>query len=160
MAIAEMISFMDFGRHRTLSLLDTVAKEANAAAILGWRPGSGRAHLAWQLMHIAATDDRHVHARMLGGQPQEAEYVRRFAGGSTPDDNIPTLDEIRRYLTVQRQEVLAHLKTLDDAALDTKPNEQAPWTYREWIKVLTWHEAHHQGQGHLTLNLYRARAGG
>jgi hypothetical protein len=51
------------------------------------------------------------------------------------------------------------LQKLDDAALDRKPNEQAPWTYREWIKVLTWHEAHHQGQAHLTLNLYRAAAG-
>jgi len=40
-------------------------------------------------MHIAATDDRHVHMRMTGGQPQEAENVRRFAGGSTPDESIP-----------------------------------------------------------------------
>src|SRR5437867_1110515 len=93
MAIADMIGFLDFSRQKTLALLDTLAKDANAQAILGWRPGPGRAHLAWQLMHIAATDDRHVHARMQGGQPQNAEYVRRFAGGSTPDDQVPTLDE-------------------------------------------------------------------
>ncbi len=160
MTVADMIGFLEFSRQRTLGLLDTVAKDANAAAVLGWRPGPGRAHLAWQLMHIAATDDRHVHVRMLGGQPHEAEYVRRFAGGSTPDDNVLPLEEIRRYLAAQRHEVVAHLKTLDDAALDRKPNEQAPWTYREWIKVLTWHEAHHQGQAHLTLNLYRAAHGG
>jgi DinB superfamily len=159
MAIAEMIGFLDFGRQKTLGLLDALAKEENVQAVLGWRPGPGRAHLAWQLMHIGATDDRHVHARMQAGQPQHAEYVRRFAGGSTPDDAVPTLDEIRGYLTTQRQELLAHLKTLDDGALDRKPNDQAPWTYREWIKVLTWHEAHHQGQAHLTLNLYRAAHG-
>jgi hypothetical protein len=158
MAIADMIGFLDFSRQKTVALLDTLAKEANAQAALGWRPGPGRAHLAWQLMHIAATDDRHVHARMESGQPQNAEYVRRFAGGSTPDDEVPTLDEIRRYLAMQREELLTHLKKLDDAALDRKPNEQAPWTYCEWIKVLTWHEAHHQGQAHLTLNLYRAAA--
>jgi uncharacterized damage-inducible protein DinB len=156
MAITDMIGFLDFSRQKTVALLDTLAKEPNAQAILAWRPGPGRAHLAWQLMHIAATDDRHVHARMEGGQPQNAEYVRRFAGGSTPDDDVPTLDEIRAYLATQREELLAHLKKVDDAALDRKPNEQAPWTYREWIKVLCWHEAHHQGQAHLTLNLYRA----
>jgi hypothetical protein len=156
MAIVELISFLDFSRQKTLGLLDTLAKDTNAAAMLGWRPGVGRAHIGWQLMHIAATDDRHVHVRMLGGQPQEPDYVRRFAGGSTPDDNVPPVDEIRRYLEAQRYELLAHLRTLDDAALDRKPNEQAPWSYREWIKVLTWHEAHHQGQAHLTLNLYRA----
>jgi uncharacterized damage-inducible protein DinB len=110
-------------------------------------------------MHIAATDDRHVHVRMTGGQPQEPKYVERFAGGSTPDDDIPTLDEIKRYLTQQREELLTHLKKLDDSALATKPNEQAPWTYREWLKVLAWHEAHHQGQAHAIFNLYKAAHG-
>ena len=156
MLINELTAFLDFGRQKTLGLLDVIAKEANPQAILGWRPGPGRAHLAWQLMHIGATDDRHVHVRMQGGQPQEAEYVRRFAGGSTPDDDIPTIDQIRTYLTAQREELMAHLKKLDDGALDKKPNDQAPWTYREWIKVLVWHEAHHQGQAHLALNLYKA----
>lgn len=159
MALADMIGFLDFGRQKTLGLLDILAKEDDVQAILGWRPGPGRAHLAWQLMHIGATDDRHVHVRMQGGQPQDTEAVRRFAGGSTPDEQIPTLDEIRRYLAAQRQELLGHLKKLDDSALDRKPNEQAPWTYREWIEVLAWHEAHHQGQAHLTLNLYRAAHG-
>jgi hypothetical protein len=156
MSIADRIEFLDFSRQKTLSLLESLAKDANVQKILGWRPAPGRAHIAWQLMHIAATDDRHIHVRMLGGQPQEAEYVRRFAGGSTPDDDVPALEEIRRYLTAQRKELLAHLCTIDDSALDHKPNEQAPWTYREWIKVLSWHEGHHQGQAHLTLNLYRA----
>jgi uncharacterized damage-inducible protein DinB len=55
--------------------------------------------------------------------------------------------------------LLAHLSTLDDNKLNTKPNEQAPWTYGEWLKVLAWHEAHHQGQAHLTLNLYKAAHG-
>jgi hypothetical protein len=159
MLINELLGFLDFSRQKTLGLLDAIAKEANPQAVLAWRPGPGRAHIAWQLMHIAATDDRHVHVRMLGGQPQEAEYVRRFAGGSTPDDDIPLVEETRRYLAAQRNELLAHLKKLEDAALDKKPNEQAPWTYREWLKVLAWHEAHHQGQAHMALNLYKATSG-
>ncbi len=156
MTFADLIEVLEFNRTKTMALLDNIAKLPNPQAALAFRPGPGRAHLAWQLMHIGATDDRHVHARMTGGQPQEAELVRRFAGGSTPDDSVPTLDEIRRYLTSQRAEVLAHLKKLPESALATKPSEQAPWTYREWLKVLGYHEAHHQGQAHLTLNLYQA----
>ena len=156
MTFADLIEVLEFSRQKTLALLDNLAKQPNVPAILGWRPGPGRAPLAWQLMHIAATDDRHVHVRMTGGQPREAELVRRFAGGSTPDDNVPTLDEIRRYLTTQRAEVLDYVKKLPASALDTKPTEQAPWTHREWLKVLAWHEAHHQGQAHITVNLYQA----
>ena len=107
-------------------------------------------------MHLGATDDRHLYVRMKGGEPKEPDYVRRFAGGSTVDDTIPSLDEIRRYITARRQEMLDHLRTLDDAQVSKKPNEQAQWTYAEWIRLLAWHEAHHQGQAHLTLNLYKA----
>lgn len=153
---ADLKELLDFARNKTLELLDTIAKQPNAAAILAWRPGKGRAHLAWQLMHIAATDDRHLYVRMRQGEPREPDLVRRFAGGSVPDDQIPSLDEIRRYLTDRRQELLDHLNKLDEAALPTKPHAQAPWTYQEWFKVLNWHEGHHQGQAHLTYNLYRA----
>lgn len=156
MSFAVFIEVLEYNRQKTLGFMDSLAKHENVQSILGWRPGTGRAHIAWQLMHIAATDDRHVHVRMQGGQPQQPEFVRRYAGGSTPDDAIPALEEIRRYLDAQRVELLAHLRKLDDGALSIKPNEQAPWTYREWLKVLAWHEAHHQGQAHLTFNLYRA----
>lgn len=160
MSFAVLIDVLNFNRQRTLGFVETLAKQDQVAKVLGWRPGSGRAHIAWQLMHIAATDDRHLHVRMHAGpeasQPRNPEYVRRFAGGSTPDDDIPSLEEIRRYLDDQRKELLAFLGKLDDRMLATKPNEQATWTYQEWIKVLSWHEAHHQGQAHMTLNLYRA----
>ena len=159
MTFADLIESLDYNRGKTLSFIDGLAKLDSATQALAWRPGPGRAHLAWQLMHIAATDDRHVHVRMTGGQPQEPEYVRRFAGGSTPDDDVPSLDEIRRYLDGQRKELMTYLRKLDDSKLETKPNEQAPWTYHEWLKVLAWHEAHHQGQAHLTLNLYKAAHG-
>src|ERR1041385_2235035 len=142
MTFADLIELLDYNRGRTIGTLEALAKEPDAAKILGWRPGAGRAHVAWQLMHIAATDDRHVHVRMTGGQPQEAEYVRRFAGGSTPDDDVPSLEEIKRYLDAQRKEVLAYARKLDDKALAAKPNDQTPWTHLEWLKILAWHEAH------------------
>ena len=161
MTKTDMVEMLEFVRKKTNDLLDAVAKMPDAPAALAWRPGPGRAHLAWQLMHIAATDDRHLYVRMKGGaDAKEPETVRRFAGGSTPDDTIPTLDEIRRYLTDRRKEMLDHFRSLDDAALATKPNDKAPWTYQEWVRVLVWHEAHHQGQAHLTLNLYKAATKG
>ncbi len=81
--------------------------------------------------------------------------MRRFAGGSTPDEDVPTLEDIKRYLDLQRKELLAYFSKLDDSKLNTKPNDQAPWTLGEWLRVLAWHEAHHQGQAHLTVNLYK-----
>lgn len=159
MTFADLIESLDFNRSKTLAFIETLAKQENVSAVLGWRPGPGRAHIAWQLMHIAATDDRHVHVRMTGGQPQEPKNVERFAGGSTPDEDIPSVETIKSYLKSQRDELLAHLKKLPDSSLNTKPNEQAPWTYQEWLKVLAFHEAHHQGQAHLTFNLYKAAHG-
>jgi hypothetical protein len=161
MTVADLIEILDFNRTKTLAFIEGLAKAGDVQKALAWRPGPGRAQLAWQLMHIAATDDRHVHVRMAPpeGQPNDAELVRRFAGGSTPDDDTPSLDTIKSYLETQRKEVIAFLKKLDDKALATKPHEQATWTYQEWVKVLAWHEAHHQGQAHLTFNLYKAAHG-
>src|SRR5207245_732419 len=132
----DLLEMLDFARKKTLDLVESIAKQPEGAKILAWRPGPGRAHIAWQLMHIAATDDRHVHVRMRGGELQEPEYVRRFAGGSTPDDQIPSIEEIRRYLTAQRDELRSHMQKVEDRDLETKPNPQAPWTYHEWMKVL------------------------
>ena len=156
MTKADLQAWLEFARKRTLDLIDTLGKQANVKAILAWRPGSGRAHLAWQLMHIGATDDRHLNIRIKGGEPSNPDYVKRFAGGSTPDDDIPSIEEIRRYVVERRQAMIEHLRNLDESQLSQKPNEQAPWVYQEWMQVLAWHEAHHQGQAHLTYNLFKA----
>jgi DinB superfamily len=153
---ADFVQLLELSRKRTNTLVDTIANRPDAPALLAWRPGAGRAHIAWQLMHIAATDDRHLNVRMRNGEPASAEFVRRFAGGSTPDDDIPAIDTIRNYLTQCRQAMLDHLRTLSDAQLATKPTPDAQWVYEEWFRVLAWHEAHHHGQAHLTFNLYRA----
>jgi hypothetical protein len=159
MTRSDIRTFLEFVRKKTLDTIDAIAKRPDAAELLAWRPGPGRAHVAWQLMHVAATDDRHLGVRMKGGDPAEPENVRRFAGGSTPDENVPSADEIRRYLTERRAAMLDHLMSLSDGDLAKKPNEQAPWTYETWFQVLTWHEAHHQGQAHLAINLYKSAKG-
>jgi uncharacterized damage-inducible protein DinB len=153
---ADLVQMLELSRRKTNELIDAIAKNPDPAAVLRWRPGPGRAHIAWQLMHIAATDDRHLNVRMQAGEPAAPDFISRFAGGSTPDDDVPSLDAIRAYLSERREAMLDHLQSLRDADLATKPSEQAPWTYEEWFRVLAWHEAHHHGQAHLTYNLYRS----
>jgi hypothetical protein len=156
MTPADLATFLEFVRKKTLGLLDTIAALPDPTKALGWRPGPGRAHVAWQMMHVAATDDRHLNVRMKGGSPHDAELVRRFAGGSTPDDDVPSVSTIARYLDERQAALLAHLWSLSEADLAAKPTPEAAWPYGEWFQVLAWHEAHHHGQAHLTLNLYRA----
>jgi hypothetical protein len=154
-----LLEFMQFAREKTNALLDSIAKDPNPTKALSFRAGPGRAHLAWQLMHIGATDDRHLNVRLKGGEPVSPENVKRFAGGSVPDDSIPSLDEIRRYLNERRSAIVEYFEAVPEEKMNSKPNDQAPWTFHEWIKVLAWHEGHHQGQSHLTLNLYKASQG-
>ncbi len=156
MTTNDLARLLEVSRKRLTDLIDAIAARPDAATVLGWRPGPGRAHLAWQFMHVGATDDRHLNVRMRGGQPVSPEFVQRFAGGSTVDDDIPSLETIRGYLADRRNDMIAHLRSLKDADLPTKPNVEAPWAYEEWFTVLAIHESHHHGQAHLTLNLYRA----
>jgi uncharacterized damage-inducible protein DinB len=145
-------------RHRTLELLDAIASAPDSASALAWRPAPSRAHIAWHLMHLAASDDRMLHFRFQGREPADPELVRRFAYQSTPDDDVPTLEEIRDKLQTNRDRVIAFAMTLSDDVLDKLPQPDGKWTYRQALQQLAWHEAHHHGQAHCVLNLLRAAA--
>ena len=67
-------------------------------AALGWRPGAGRAHLAWQLMHIGITEELFAAERLAQKAGRFRELWQRFKGGSTPDDDIPAVALIRDVL--------------------------------------------------------------
>jgi hypothetical protein len=54
--IETYIATWKFNRTKTLQSMEQVEKLPNPSAILGWRPGAGRAHCAWQWMHIAVTE--------------------------------------------------------------------------------------------------------
>jgi len=157
MTTADFAMLLEFVRAKTKGLVDAVAALPDPAAALAWQPAPGRANIGWQILHIAATDDRHLNARMKGGEPVNPDFVKRYAVGSVPDQNLPTLAEIVTYLDDRRAAMLAHLRSLSDADLPNKPNEKAPWVYNEWFQVLAWHESHHHGQAHLTLNLFKNR---
>ena len=154
------LSILDFTRDRLLGSLDGIVKSGqDAQKVLAWRPGVGRAHIAWQAMHCAATHDKYVNVRMKGGEPNDPPLCEAFAGGSTPsDDNVPTLSAIREKLAVNFDAFKSFLQTADLSKVTDFPNN-VQRTIAESAILLAWHEAHHQGQIHLTWNLYKAAHG-
>lgn len=151
----------EFNRARTLLTLDDIAKQSDPAAVLGWRPGPGRAHIGWQLMHIAVTEELFATERLFGSPNGFPELTPRFKGGSTPDENVPTVGQLQEVLNASRQHLLDGLSQLTEADLSRIPDgllKERGWTIAKALQVLTWHEAHHQGQVHITLNLWKNRA--
>jgi uncharacterized damage-inducible protein DinB len=151
-----------FNRTRTLGILDKIEKEPDPQQILGWRPGPGRAHIAWQLMHVGITEELFATDRLAPPkQPQFTDLIPRFKGGSTPDDNIPAAAEIRRVLNESRAHLLDTLGTLRDEQLGTIPEffKERGLTLYDVMHIIVWHEPHHQGQAHLTFNLFKAANG-
>ena len=157
--VENLLAQLDFCRGRTLQMLTKIEEhEADTQEILSWRPGPGRAHIGWQLMHLAATEDRYLNVRFLQQEPIDPKLIEQFAGGSTPtDDNVPTPEAIRKELETYRDPLIAHFQALDDSRLDEKPFPDAMRTYRESAQLIAWHEAHHHGQIHITLNLFTAQ---
>ena len=155
-----LLAAVDFARARLLGTLDAIEKSGqDVQKVLGWRPGPGRAHIAWQAMHCAATHDRYINVRLRGGSERDKELVTNYAGGSTPSDqNIPSLATIREKLTTHINDFKEFVRSLSPADLQKKTEFPggAQRTAAESIILLTWHEAHHQGQMHLTWNLFKA----
>ncbi len=158
--LAVIVNTLKFNRDRTLKTLSTVEGEADPRSALVWRPGPGRAHLGWQLMHIGITEELFASERLGKVKPSAyAEFFARFRGGSTPDDDVPAPDFIRRMLGETRERLLATLGQLDENGLDAIPDgllKERGWSLRTALQVIAWHEPHHQGQAHITYNLYKA----
>ena len=155
------IGIWDLHRERTLATLQAIENLPNPQQVLGWRPGPGRAHIAWQLMHIGVTEELFATERLVGTTPGFADLLPRFRGGSTPDDNIPSAQSIRDVLAQSREHLKKTMSTLTDADLHIIPPalKERGLTIGKAIQILAWHEAHHQGQSHITLNLYKATHG-
>ena len=158
--IEAILSAYDVNRERTLVTLDAVAALDDPQAALSWRPGSGRAHIGWQLMHIAVTEELFATERFLGKSPAFPELCEQFRGGSTPaDDNVPKAEQLRVVLEQSRSHLEATLARFSDEELQNVPEGLSArgWTLQRALQIINWHEAHHQGQAHLTLNLFQNR---
>lgn len=158
-----LLALWDFARARLLGSLDAIEKSGqDIAKVLSWRPGPGRAHIAWQAMHCAATHDKYVNQFLKAGKPMDEARVGGFGGGSTPSDtNVPTLPDIRAALRSTYDAATAYLRSLSDedlARIVTLPNGRQQGV-GDALLLLAWHEAHHQGQIHLTWNLYKVAHG-
>lgn len=154
-----LLASYEFNRTRSLALLEQIELESNVSEVLGWRPGEKRAHIAWQLMHVGISEDIFAIERLAPEKSSSlTELWPRFRGGSTPDDQIPSPDEIRRVLATGRQELGDTLANFCEEDLAKVPET---WTERgltllQILHILGYHEAHHHGQAHITLNLYKA----
>lgn len=159
--IETYLEAMDFMRMRTLMSLDEIAKHPRAADILAYRPGPGRAHQAWQFMHIGITEELYGTERLFGRPSQYPELAPRFKGGSIADDNIPSIEQIRTVLADSREKLFAGLRSFSDSDLGVIPEafKERGWALGRIIQVLAWHEAHHQGQIHCVLNQWKAEHG-
>jgi uncharacterized damage-inducible protein DinB len=161
--LQSLIAAFQFNRPRTFAVLERAEKEPDPRRVLGYRPGSGRAHIAWQLMHIGITEELFATERLVpGAKPAFSDLVSRFKGGSTPDDDIPAPALIRQVLIESRTHLLETLARFGDQDLGIKPEGLPPglkernFTLRDVLHIIAWHEPHHQGQAHITLNLYKA----
>jgi len=156
--ISLSMEIWEFNRGRTLATLDDIAKQPDPQAVLAWRPGPGRAHIAWQLMHIGITEELFATARLRGAESAYPDLVPRFRGGSTPDDDIPQLSQIREILAAARGHLRETVSAITESDLSKIPEgfKERGWPIRTILQIIGWHEAHHQGQAHITLNLWKA----
>src|SRR5262245_18276603 len=106
-----LLAAMDFARCRLLGSIETIEKSVqDPDQVLRWRPGPGRAHIGWQLMHCAATHHRHLYATLQGMKIPDEKLVADFAGGSTPsDENVPSLSTIKSRLASTYSEFKAYI---------------------------------------------------
>jgi uncharacterized damage-inducible protein DinB len=158
-----LIAALDFSRGRLVGELETIQKSGqDTAKVLAWRPGSGRAHIGWQAMHCAATHDRYLNVGLLQQTVKDEELVRDFAGGSKPsDENVPNIAAIIENLNITFEALKKFVSTQTPQSLEKQLPAPGGKTrsIAESIILLCWHEAHHQGQIHLTWNLYKAAHG-
>lgn len=156
--VSVMLNLLEFTRTRTIGTLDEIARLPDPSATLRWQPAPGRAHLGWQLTHIGITEELTATERLKGTTPAYADLAPRFKIGSVADDNPPSVDQIRDILATSRGHLVETLSEIKDEELDTiRPwYTERGWTLRRLLQILVWHEAHHQGQAHLNLNLWKA----
>ncbi len=157
--IESVLSIWDVNRERTIETLDAIEQLDDPQVALAFRPGPGRAHIAWQLMHIAVTEELFATSRFLGTDPAFPDLCEQFQRGSVAsDDNVPTLAEIRDTLAQSREHLKTTMAKFSEDDLETMPGILAErgWTLRRALQIITWHEGHHQGQAHVTLNVFKA----
>lgn len=157
---AILMKACEFNRTRTLGLLDKIDALPRPGEALFFRPGPGRAPMGWQLMHVGITEEIFATERLAPEKSHAfAELWPRFRGGSVPDDQPLDSRELRNVLEQSRKHLFDTLNRFTDANLGDIPAalRDRGLTMLDVLHILSWHEAHHQGQAHITFNLYQAQ---
>jgi hypothetical protein len=158
-----LLAQLDFSRSRLIGILDAIEKSGqDIQKVLAWRPGPNRAHIGWQAMHCAATHDRYLNANLKKQPVKDELLVNNFAGGSTPSDQlVPTMSDIRAKLEANYKSFRDFVASLKTEEFNNKftGRDGKERTFAESFILMAWHEAHHQGQIHLTWNMYKAANG-
>ncbi|MFK7779240.1 MAG: DinB family protein [Gimesia sp.] len=156
--ISTLIQLLEFNRNMTLKLLEEIAQLKDPASALSYQPGAQRAHIGWQIMHIAITEELFATERLRRTPSNLTEWFPQFQKGSIADNNIPTVKEIKNVLAQTRSNVIEAISEITEDQLELIPDglTERGWTNRTALQILSWHEAHHQGQAHFLLNSWKA----
>lgn len=156
--IETICQLLEFNRGMTLKLLEEISQLDNPNSALAFQPGPKRAHIAWQIMHVAVTEELFATERLKERPSELTEWISRYQRGSIADGNIPSLDEIQTVLAHSRKNLLETLSQIDPAEMEQIPEglKERGWTNSFALQVICWHEAHHQGQAHFLLNSWKA----
>ncbi len=154
-----VLNQMKYNRSLVNEVLAKIEKTGRAEEIINWSPPTGRASIAFQLMHIAASDDILLSENLRTTAPVSAKYIDDYARGKPAPRSHPSLKEIKKYLAATSAKLAAHVKTMSTADLDKKPTLKAWGTNYEMVQSIIFHEAHHQGQMHISWNMFKAAKG-
>ncbi len=159
--IDSLIEQLYFGHRRTKNFF-TQLKEVNyCKEALYWRMpfGEGRAHIGWQLIHIAATYHKFSHY----GNPNlelDEKFLNEFGHGSRPDEKkIFLLSEIESIYQKEFDKFINTYQNFPEEKLSLQAHPSNERTHRENLYLMIWHEASHLGQCQITWNSFRAMKG-
>jgi hypothetical protein len=113
--------------------------------------GTGANPLAWQLGHIACTQDM-VYSLFTGKPGVVPEAVRSLCGTSSPapteGTRFPPMAELWGLLERTQANVLQLIETASDADLDKPPVKPHPFfhTLGQSVYTIATNEAYHTGQ--------------
>ena len=149
-------------RSRVIGFIREIEATPYSQEALHWSMpfGKGRAHIAWQLMHCAATYDRYLNFRILNQDARYPDLVKAYGNGSVPNPKIIVkVEEILSALETTTSPYYNYFQSLPPEKIQDKPHLAAEKTHREILHLLNWHEASHMGQAQITWNAFRAFRG-
>lgn len=106
----------------------------------------------WLMAHLPVTQN-FLLLRSTGGEAVKIPWARQFGLGSVPPakEDCPPVDEVREMLKLVHEKSVAHIKSLDDAALDMDSTSGFEFAGEKSVRSMIIHAARHEGThaGHL-----------